>query len=233
MTHCLTAAAIAASLSICSSASAQLIDDFETPGLPEYTATVILDANGGAPNVSAFSDPAGQLQFETTTFDGIEQTVLIRNGLSLSVGEELQAEFNLTGSQDFGLYVGGTAPTAGVREDYVSVYARDNGQVFSRGFDGTTEFGLTGGGTPAYESLFIARTEDNTYELGFYEGGVRNIVTTRTPTFANDGEFVGFYTDARAAGVTGFADNLTIVAVPEPASLGLLGIGALALIRRR
>lgn len=211
-----------------------LVDDFNTSGLSDYTRTVILDANGGAANVASFEDNTGVLQHITTSYDGIEQTAFIRNGLTLEVGEELGADFSVTGSQDLGLYVGGTTPTAGVRQDYVAVYARGDGALYSRGFDGTTEYALAGGVTPTYDSLFIARTDTNTYELGYYDNGTRNIITTRTPTTANEGDVVGFYTDVRAAGTLEFADNLQITLIPEPTSLTALGgLGLLALRRRK
>jgi hypothetical protein len=216
-----------------SAASAALIDDYADTDLSQYTSTVILDANGGGSNTAAWQSPSGTLELVTSAFDGIEQYAMIYGGLSLPVGQEVQLDLTHSGaSQDLGLYVGGTTPVTGTRQDYVAVYARGNGQVFSRGFDGTTEYGLSGGSSPAYDSLFIARTAANTYEAGYYEAGVRNIMTTRTPAFANDGDVVGLYADVRAVGTLGGADNLRIV--PEPASLALVGIslGLLAMRRR-
>ena len=88
------------------------------------------------------------------------------------------------------------------------MYARNTGEVFSRGFDGTTEYGQVGWVSPAYEKLFIARTNTNTFEAGYYEGGVRTVLVTRTPTVANAAAYVGFYADVRAVGVLGDLDNL-------------------------
>lgn len=206
-------------------ASAALIDDFSDGTLTEYTSTVILDANGGGSNTAAWQVTGGALQLNTTAYDGIEQYAFIYDGLSLNVGQEVQVDASIAGNQDLGLYVGGTTPVTGVRADYVAVYARGNGQVFSRGFDGASEYGLTGGGTPAYDSLFIARTDVNTYEAGYYEAGVRNIITTRNPSFANDADVVGFYADVRGAGVLGSVDNLRVV--PEPSSIALLGLAGM------
>lgn len=216
---------------ITSTASAALIDDF-SGDLSAYTSTVILDANGGAANTAAWQIGGAGLEYDTSAYDGIEQTAYIYNGLALAVGEELQAVIDHSGgSQDLGLYVGGTTPVAGTRQDYVAVYARGNGQVFSRGFDGTGEYSLAGGGTPAYESLFIARTDTNTYEAGYYEAGVRNVLTTRTPSFANEGDVLGFYSDVRAAGVLGSVVSWSVV--PEPASIAVLCVSGLALAGRR
>lgn len=203
--------------------------------LGDYTSTVILDANGGAMNTSAWSILGGgvnHLSLTTTVYDGIEQYALIQSGLSLSVGSEIKVTFSVSGNQDLGLYVGGTTPVTGTRQDYVAVYARGTGAVYSRGFDGTSEYPLAGGAIVAYDSLFIARTAANTYELGYYIGASRSIVTTRTPTTPNDGDVVGFYADVRGAGDLGFA------AVPEPHQyaltlVGLMGVGIYFGFRRR
>jgi hypothetical protein len=228
--------AVLVACSIGVAAQAQLVDDF-SGDLSAYTSTVILDANGGGANTAAWQITGGGLELSTTAFDGIEQYAFINGGLTLNVGFEVQMDLTHSGaSQDLGLYVGGTAPVAGTREDYVAVYARDNGQLFSRGFDGTTEYGLAGGSSPAYDSLFIARSGANTYEAGYYEGATRNVVVTRTPTFANEGDVVGFYADVRAAGTLGLGDNLTIAAIPEPTTYALLGLGLLGTVswlRRR
>jgi hypothetical protein len=215
-------------------AQAVLIDDF-SGDLSAYTSTVILDNNGGASNVSSWQIVDGVLQLNTTTYDGIEQYAFIRSGLTLGVGQELQADVvvGATGSQDIGLYVGGTTPQTGVRMDYIAMYRRNNGQLFSRGFDGTTEYALAGNWTNniPIDTLFIARTAENTFEAGWYYNGERTVLVTRTPSYANAATFIGFYADVRGAGVVGSLDNLRIV--PEPATMALLGLGALLAARKR
>lgn len=214
-------------------AQAQLIDDF-SGDLSAYTSTVILDANGGGANTSAWQITGQTLELNTTAYDGIEQYAYIYGGLTLSVGYEIQVDLvHSTDSQDLGLYVGGTTPVAGVRQDYVAVYARGNGNLYSRGFDGTSEYGLEGAGTPAYDKLFIARTGENTYDAGYYDGGIRNVFATRTPTTTNDADVIGFYADVRGLGVLGNLDNLIVGQIPEPSSIALLGLGGLTLLLRR
>lgn len=233
--------AIAGTLLVAGSVSGQLIDDF-SGDLSNYTQTVILDVNGAASNATTFEINSGELQFTTAGYDDIEQTAFIYNGLTLGVGEEVQADVpsgTINGNRNFGLYVGGTAPAAGVRQDYITIYGGSdnsgNNRFFSRGFQGTDEFDNPGAeptdGT-SVEQLFIARTATNTFEAGFYDSGLgRVVVTTRTPTTPNTADFVGFYADVRADGVVGTLDNLTVV--PEPSTSLLFGLGAFGLLALR
>ncbi|HRS72070.1 MAG TPA: PEP-CTERM sorting domain-containing protein [Anaerohalosphaeraceae bacterium] len=221
-------------LGMIGAAQAVLIDDF-SGDLSAYTSTVILDANGGGANTAAWQISGGTLQLNTTVYDGIEQYAMIYSGLTLGIGQELQADvvIGATGSQDIGLYVGGTTPTTGVRRDYIAMYRRSSGQLFSRGFDGTTEYTLAGNWTNniPITALFIARIAENTYEAGWYDGATRNVLVTRTPAYANDADVIGFYADVRGVGIVGSLDNLRIV--PEPATLTLLGLGTGLLARKR
>ncbi len=213
-------------------AQAVIIDDFEDGTLTEYTSTVILDAGGTGSNTAAWQITAGALELNTSVYDGIEQGAMIYNGLVLGVGEEVQVDIAHNGaSQDLGLYVGGTAPVTGVRQDYIAMYGR-GGQLFTRGFDGTGEYGLIGDwGSNAYDKLFIKNIDGATFEAGWYNGAIRNILGTRTPTTVNAATYVGFYTDVRAAGTLGVLDNLQVI--PEPATLALLGLGMLFARKRK
>jgi len=227
---------ILAALSMAVAAQAQwpiLVDDF-SGDLSAWTTTRILNNGSHTPvNTSAFVINGGALQFETTAYIGIEQFALTRTDFSLGVGTELTADFTAayTGTQDIGLYVGAGTPTQDVRANYVSIYMRNNGQIFSRGFNGTTEFGLAGGGTPTVTQLFVARIAPTVFELGYYDAVGRNILTTRTITSgAPVGSSIGVYTDVRSAGLVGSLDNLSI---PEPSSAALLGFGLLGLVLHR
>ena len=197
------------------SAQAYVVEKF-SGDLSQWTSTVILDnSNPAVQNTAAWQIVNGALQLNTTVVDGtsVQQYAMIRSGLALGVGEEIRLDVvHTSNSQDIGLYVGGTTPTFNVRQNYVAMYYRNNGNVFSRGFDGTTEYGLVGiWSNVALETLFIARIGVNTYETGYYASGVRTILATRTPTTANDGHVVGIYADVRAVGVLGNADNLALI----------------------
>ena len=199
-------------LSVIALASATLLDDF-SGDLSNYNNYVILDVNGGVSNTAAWQITDGELELETTAYDAIEQSVLLYNGVNLAVGEELQVDVSQNGgNQDIGLYVG-KAPVAGVRESYVSVYARFTGtHVFSRGFNGTTEMDLLSA-VSEYDKLFIRRDGTNDYEAGYYNGSERVVVADRDGLNADVGQgYVGFYSDVRAAGIVGHADNLGILA---------------------
>lgn len=189
-----------------------ILDDF-SGNLSDFSNVVILDDNGGAANSSAWAIVGGELSLETTAFDGIEQHAFIYNGASLQIGQELRADISsipITGNRNFGLYVGGTAPTPGIRQDYISVYGGTNANIASRGFDGTSEYNNPQADGSTADMLFIARTGENTFDAGFYDSTGRVVLTTRTPTTPNSADFLGFYADVREAGIIGFGDNLEI-----------------------
>ncbi|GHC48740.1 hypothetical protein GCM10007100_13340 [Roseibacillus persicicus] len=194
-----------------------IIDDFSND-LSNWTSTVILDAGGTGSNAFAWEIVDEVLKLTTSVYDGIEQSAFTYDGLALAVGEEVQVElsnFEPPGGNDsLGLYVGGTAPTTGVREDYITVYAKNNG-IFCRGFDGTVEYDNPRRITTDYDKLFIARIEENTYQAGFYNGEDREVVTTRSPVVPNSGNYVGIYSDVRALSTLGDLDNFCIAAAPN------------------
>jgi hypothetical protein len=196
-----------------------VVDTF-SGNLSAYQNTRILNnANHAPTNTYNWQITDGRLELNTTAYVGIEQFTLTRTDYSLAIGEELQADFlaafGTGATQDIGIYVGAGQPTVDVRQNYVNVYMRNNGQIFSRGFDGTTELALAGGATPAaVSSLFVRRTSTDIFELGYYDGIVRNIVATRTITNLNAagiGSSIGAYADVRSAGVIGSLDNLRII----------------------
>ena len=234
-TSLITAVCLAATVS-----QAQLIDDF-SGDLSAYTATRILNnANHNPVNTYTWEiNGGGALQINTSAYVGIEQFALTRTDYPLAVGYELIADYSYgnLNSQDIGLYVGAGHPTVDVRADYVNVYVRNNGELYSRGFNGLTEFGLSalnGVNTPVnIDTLFIARTAVDTYDLGYYNGATRTVMVTRTVANTAIGNAIGFYADVRGAGIRGDMDNLAIQAIPEPAAAALAGLGLLVLGRLR
>lgn len=195
---------------------------FETfsGNLNAYQNTRILNnANHSPVNTYNWQITNGKLELNTTAYVGIEQYTLTRTDFALAVGEEYQADvmagFGTGATQDIGIYVGAGQPTTDVRQNYVNIYLRNNGQLFSRGFDGTTELALAGGATPAtINSLYIRRTATNIFELGYIDGVTRNLIATRTianNNAAGIGSSVGAYADVRSAGIIGNLDNLRIL----------------------
>ena len=228
--RCLAGLVVAVALT--STSFATVIDDFQTNDLANYTSTVILQ-NGV--NTASWQMGSGALTYTTTSYSNVNQVALIRNGLTLAVGEELQAPVNRnSGTQDLGLYVGGVQPVTGTRSTYVSVYGRDANQVYSRGFNGTTELPLAGTtGAAGWDTLFITRTALNDYELGYYAGPTRTVLTTRTGMTNNDATYVGVYADIRSAATLGTMTSISVVPEPTTASLaGAAAIGGLMLRRR-
>ena len=206
------------------------IDNF-SGNLSNWTSTVILDAENAVSNTSAFEiNGNGQLELVTTNYDGIEQLAFIYGGLSLGVGQEILLDVHVPvfGNRNLGLYVGGTAPVAGVfgaesRRDYITVYSGVNDRIATRGFDGTSEYNNTEAtvDTDSFSTMFIARSGANTFDVGFYTAeGVRTIFETRTPEFPNAATFVGVYADVREQGTLGTADNFRVQTMRSP--LGLI-----------
>lgn len=223
------------------SASAQaalFVDDFSSDPLGNITTTVILDTDtGGGSNTAALQWTPGSISLNTTAYQSIEQSAHIYNGVSLGVGEEVIVSIDdKSGNQDFGVYVGGSAPLFNVRQNYVNVYARDGGQVLADRFTDAAgavftdfqDFGVD------YRGLFIARTDTSDYELGYYVGDEMTRVVAGSLLGATDidGSFVGFYTDVRGSGVLGAPTQLEVIPEPSIALLGLVGLAGLARRRR-
>ena len=220
------------------SASAQtttVIDDFSSFDPANYTATVILDVGGAGRNNTTFAvNGDGALEVSTTGYDDIEQTAIIRNGLTLAVGEEVQADFTHFGtsnaSRNLGLYVGNAAPILSATDgddprsgsNYITLYGQSpNTRIFQRGFNALGEYeNLSAVPLGTFTgTYFVQRLDADTYVTGVLDDGAddgsgRTINATLTVNGefgANDGNFVGFYVDVRENGITGTVDNLRII----------------------
>ena len=222
-----------------SAANANLvtIDDFSSGDLSAYTQTVILDVNGGASNGTVFSTVAGELAVNTTGFNAIEQTAFTRTDSPLGIGDTLLLDVDDNGNQDLGLYVGGTAPVADLRNDYITAFARTQSNALFGSFFGTAEQSTVGFGTQsAIASVFIRRTGDDDFEAGHVTVGGDEVTEATFTDTGNDGSIIGIYTDIRGGGGLGEVDNLRVhlAAIPEPGSLAVLGLGAMLVgLRRR
>jgi hypothetical protein len=114
----------------------------------------------------------------------------------------------------------------------VSVYLRDWDTVYSRGFNGTSEFPLSGGGDTGVTitALLIERIATDQFTTGYVMGGTRYDLVTRTVANTDIGLAIGLYTDMRAANTHGGLDDLQII--PEPATIALMALGGLLLRRK-
>ena len=191
---------------ISASAQTTIIDDFSSFDPANYTATVILDVGNTVTasdsNTTTFTvNGDGALEVSTSSYDDIEQIAYIRNGLTIAVGEEVQADFTHFGtsnnSRNLGLYVGNSAPipvtTAGAVDNgpdgptrdpragtnYITLYGQSPDlRVFQRGFNATGEYtNLTA--TPTEDATvtgtyFIQRLDADTYVNGFLDDGAED-----------------------------------------------------------
>lgn len=192
-------------------------------GVGAYTATVIEGSTRS--HVSAWETVGGSLRMNTTSWDeGVQTHALTRTDVPLLVGYEWQAAFSaeFTGPRDLGLYVGAGHPNEDEKTDYINVFVANDGSVQADGFDGATPYGSVNGGLNSVNSLFIARTATNTFQVGWYDGETRNVLATRTVGNPLVGKSVGFYAAVEGAGIVGSFTSATITRAPEmtPAGFG-------------
>ena len=187
-------------------------EDF-TDGLGAYTAAVLLGAHRN--HVTEWETVDGALRINTSEADpddptGAMQHFLSRTDVRLKVGFEWRAAFSpdFTGPNDIGVAVGAHQT---IRRDFIHVHTRSDGRVFSRGLDGGSPFPLVSADADHnFDTLFIARIEENVFELGYYDGDVRTVIVTREMSSADVGNAIGFYADVRGAGVLGAFTSATL-----------------------
>jgi hypothetical protein len=232
-------------------AQAVLLDDFSSGDLSAYTKTVILDQNAGF-EVS-FVSTGGALQVTKSSNTAAEQVLFLRNS-SLGIGEILRVDKNAVKVgvyADFGIAVAKsltdpaqivyTSGTVSSRANYVAIYMK--GQYANLGTIGWntaqvySSSGIWTGKTDAelqalfatVTGLYIKRLDADSLEAGYTTA--TGDVLARVYDGIDAGGAVGFFADVRAVTTYGDLDNLRVV--PEPATLMMLGLGALGLLKRR
>ncbi|WP_442482207.1 beta strand repeat-containing protein [Aeoliella sp. SH292] len=212
-------------LSLASGASVTIVDDFNTPGLGEYTFTKGLDQGAGTTNIS-FSDVSGTIAATSTGTTGAEQMMGLRP-VALNQGIELLIDVasatRINNGREMGIVVGETQVGLGnvagdVRNqaDHVFISINGTGIINSRGFVGGTEIATGNYTGRTFDTLFIKRLDNNNMELGFYNNGARTVLRTVTVPASELNLYnnLGVYADLRndGGGWTGL-DNLRLADV--------------------
>ena len=243
------ASSIGAATLMTAQAAVGLVDNFSDLTLTEYTQTRVLDNGAATANVT-FSASTGVLFASYAGTNAAEQVVLLRDDISLAVGETLTVDVSqaiTTSEMDFGIAVAATkTPTSIVNGgdldtrdtmQWASIYVRPNqNAVRSLSYNGTTLDSGTGILTAVENTvakLWIKRDTSTSFILGYTNTSAVDF-TSKTVTLSSSvGTAIGFYADLRAnGGNLGGLDNLTIIPEPSSSMLGLL-FGAGFIVRRR
>ncbi|HZI33388.1 MAG TPA: PEP-CTERM sorting domain-containing protein, partial [Candidatus Binatia bacterium] len=177
--------------------------------------------------------------------------VYIRNdGYSLAVGQTLRVDV-VSPSQnslysDFGIALMETASpssvtwssgTADGRNGLLDLYIK--GQFGTIGYRASNSantqlYSSAGvsitGGISALTGLWITRSSSTEFDVGYSTASGDTQILAMTGLDASMGTGLGFYSDVRANTTYGYLDNLRLVAVPEPSTMAVCGLGAFGLL---
>lgn len=222
-------------LSVIGTTSSVLVDDFDTPGLGEYTFAKVLDQGSGGTNLQ-FDDSSGALSVTSVGSTGAEQVLFYRGDHTLEPGEELRIDgpptFNKLETNNYGIALTSSAaslgnPEAGdIRgpEDYLFISWRGQiGQMSASSFAGTLTGDNQAFGVNATQ-LFIKRTGAGSVEYGYYDGAARIVMGVINGNNAATFNNIGFYADLRSDLMTiSGLDNLRIVTGDTSSTLAING----------
>ncbi len=246
----ISAIILASSLGL--AAQAQLINAFNGESLSAYTATPILDNNGGGGSGLAFSDASGSLVASFVGTTSAPEQALFLTSVALPVGDTLSVltSMPVTATQmDLGLAICATAtPTAAASGnsynsrtlyDWASISVRPSQTAIraNTSISGTltTASGVLGAAANTVASLFINNNGGGSFTLGYVDTSAVSHIS-ETVTFSPTslvGSAIGIYSDVRATGASlGGLSNLTITPTPEPSTLALGGLGLAVLAAR-
>jgi autotransporter-associated beta strand protein len=203
-----------------------LIDDFNDASLSEYTRTVVNDNNGIA-NVT-FTGSGGTLAATYSGSSAFEQVVLLRDDVSLNVGETLMVDVTMdttTQEMDLGLAISATStPTQSsgggndTRDtfDWTSVSIRPNQNSIRvnqsvNGLVNTTSGTIGSVSETSVTGFYITRNSETQFTLGYTNASNSIDATVVNYTANNVGTALGFYADLRSSGSLGSFDNLRIL----------------------
>jgi hypothetical protein len=207
---------------------AAFFDDFSSDTSLNYTGTVTYGAAGGGFDISG-----GTLNIDSTgsrTFD------VFHNTANLEAGEYLSVDVPGGQANNFYLSVStitrgpNTADADGIRFAFTGTNTLRS-RAYENGSATDTDYAPVF--TDTAITMYILRNTDTSFSVGYDDGGGFTLLDTYTLTAVGSQDlFIG----VEDFGSTMSFDNLTIgniADIPEPGSLALLGLGGLALLRRR
>ena len=218
-----TISIIAAVIALAGASQAALfLDDFSSDTSANYTATTTYGSAGASFSVNATSETLDVVGNSGSTYD------VFHNTARLDIGETVSIDL-ISGADNIYLTISttnrgpNTGTEDGIRLNWTGTGAM-RGRIYNSGSG--TDDSFAGAVSPS--SLYITRDTDTSYTYGYDSTELATGVTI-AGTAGIDMQ-VGIETFG--SGTRAF-DNLEITSVPEPSSAALLGLGGLALLRRR